>query len=220
MKQCVWAVIPAYNEEKHISQIAKKTHSFVDAVVVVDDGSHDKTASLARKSRAIVLQHIINMGKGAALRTGCDFAAAEGAEIIVCLDADGQHKPSDIPRFVKELLHNDIVLGYRGLDRSMPLLFRWGNRLLNLETKIFYGVSLKDTQSGFRAFKKKIYRKIRWMANDYSMESEMIAHIGKHKLKYREIPIDTVYKDAYKGTTAIDGLRIVINMLWWKITRR
>jgi hypothetical protein len=79
-----------------------------------------------------------------------------------------------------------------------------------------YGISLNDTQCGFRAFSKDAYKKIRWNASDYSMESEMISRTGKQKLKYVQIPIETIYSDRYKGTTVIDGIKIVLNMFWWK----
>ena len=86
-------------------------------------------------------------------------------------------------------------------------------------TKLLYNVELHDTQCGYRAFTSDAYKKIRWKASDYSMESEMIANIGKNKLSYTQIPIKTIYVDRYKGTTIIDGIKIVLNMIWWKITK-
>jgi len=83
--------------------------------------------------------------------------------------------------------------------------------------KFLYNVSLSDTQCGFRAFSKETYKKIKWNAFDYSMESEMIARAGKQRLKYVQIPIETIYSDKYKGTTIIDGVKIVLNMIWWRI---
>ena len=82
-----------------------------------------------------------------------------------------------------------------------------------------YKIKLKDTQCGYRAFSAKAYKKIKWKSSDYSMESEMIANVGKHHLKYAEIPIQTIYSDKYKGTTIVDGIKIVFNMLLWKIRR-
>ena len=109
----VWAVIPAYNEERDISAIVKKTKKYVEGIVVVDDGSRDKTRHAAEQANAIVLSHAINLGKGAALKTGCDFAVKKGAKFIVALDADAQHNPGNIPRFIEKLKNNDIVFGYR-----------------------------------------------------------------------------------------------------------
>ena len=213
----VWAVMPAYNEQNSISGIIKKTKKYVGNVVVVDDGSHDKTREMAEKSGAIVLRHVVNLGKGATLKTGCDYAVKKGAKFIVALDADAQHNPDDIPRFAEKLKRYDIVFSYRKASSKMPLVLRFGNWFISNVVSILYGVRLNDTQCGFRAFSKEAYKKIRWDAADYSMESEMIARAGKQRLKYVQIPIETIYSDRYKGTTIIDGMKIVLNMAWWKL---
>lgn len=213
----VYAVIPAYKEEKNIAKIIKKTKRYVAQAIVVDDGSNDKTKYFAEKAGAIVLRHIVNLGKGAALKTGCDFAIKKGAKFIVALDADAQHMPEDIPRFVEKLNKYDIVFSYRKVSRKMPLVLRFGNWFISIVVRILYGVNLQDTQCGFRAFSKEAYKKIRWNASDYSMESEMISRVGKQRLKYAQIPIETIYSDKYKGTTIIDGAKIVLNMIWWRL---
>ena len=213
----VWAVIPAYNEEKNISGIIRKTKSYVENVVVVDDGSSDGTKNAAESSGAFVIGHIVNLGKGAALKTGCDFAAKKGAKFIIALDADAQHNPANIPRFIEKLGKYDVVFSYRRLSGKMPIVLRFGNWFISKTVKILYGISLVDTQCGFRAFSSKAYKKIRWNASDYSMESEMISRTGKQRLKYVQIPIETIYSDKYKGTTIIDGIKIVLSMFWWKI---
>ena len=213
----VWAVIPAYNEEKNIIGIIKKTKKYVDNVIVIDDGSKDKTKELGEKAGAIVLRHILNLGKGATLKTGCDFAIKKGAEFIIALDADAQHNPNDIPRFTEKLKKYDIVFSYRKASSKMPIVLRFGNWFISNVVNILYGISLNDTQCGFRAFSIEAYKKIRWNASDYSMESEMISKTGKQRLKYVQIPIQTIYSDKYKGTTIIDGIKIVLSMFWWKL---
>ena len=213
----IWAIIPAYNEEKNIYGIIKKTKKYVDEVLVVNDGSKDSTKNLAQSAGAIVLSHIVNLGKGAALKTGCDYAFKNGAGFIVAIDADTQHNPDSIPVFIEKLKKYDIVFSYRKLDKNMPLILRFGNWFISKAVMFFYKVRLKDTQCGYRAFSKDAYKKIRWAASDYSMESEMISRAGKHKLKYTEVPIETIYSDRYKGTTVIDGIKIVFNMFWWKL---
>jgi len=213
----IWAVIPAYNEQSNIFGIIKRTKKYIDIVILVDDGSKDKTSDLGEKAGATVLKHVVNLGKGAALKTGCDFAVKKGAKFILVLDADAQHNPDDIPRFVEKLARYDIVFSYRKLSKKMPFILRIGNLFISSIVRILYGINLIDTQCGFRAFSRDAYKKIRWNSSDYSMESEMIARAGKQKLKYVQISIQTVYSDKYKGTTVVDGIRIVLNMLWWKL---
>lgn len=217
MKKKIFAIIPAHNEEKHIGKVVKETKKYIDNVVVVDDGSKDKTKEAAEKSKAIVLRHLVNLGKGAALKTGCDYAVKNKADIIIVIDADAQHDPKDIPKFLENMKRYDVVLAYRKSNKNMPLILKLGNGFINKTIKFLYGVKVKDSQCGYRAFTPKAYKKLRWKASDYSMESEMIAKIGRHKLSYKEIPIETVYSDRYKGTTILDGVKIVFNLLLWKL---
>ena len=188
----IWGVIPAYNEEKNIIRIITKTKKYVDKVVLVDDGSKDRTMEFGRKSGAIVLRHILNLGKGAALKTGCDYAAKKGAEYIVVLDADAQHNPDNIPKFIDKLKKYDIVFSYRKTSKDMPLVLRFGNWFISSIVKVLYKIKLNDTQCGFRAFSSKAYKKIRWNSSDYSMESEMISRAGRQRLKYVQVPIETI----------------------------
>jgi glycosyltransferase involved in cell wall biosynthesis len=213
----LWAVIPAYNEEKSIYDIIKRTKKYAKNIVVVDDGSTDDTKKSAEKANAVVLRHIVNLGKGATLKTGCDYAIKKNADYVIVLDADAQHNPDDIPKFIKKIKKYDLVFGYRRLRGKMPLILRFGNWLISRIARLLYSVDLHDTQSGFRAFSRSAYKKIRWNASDYSMESEMISRAGKQKLKYVQVPISTIYSDKYKGTTIIDGIKIVLNMFWWKL---
>ena len=218
MKGKTFIVIPACNEEKHISEIAKQAKKF-GKVVVVDDGSTDSTFSAASGSGAVVLKHMVNLGKGAALRTGCDYALDKGADIIVVMDGDGQHDPDDIPKMIGGLDGADIVFSYRHSRNKMPFLRRMGNLLINLMINSFFRINVLDTQSGFRAFKRNTYRRIRWIASDYSVESEMVAKTGKYKLRFNQLPIETIYSDAYKGVTVLTGLKIVLYVLWWRLTK-
>jgi UDP-N-acetylglucosamine---dolichyl-phosphate N-acetylglucosaminyltransferase len=214
----IFVVIPGYNEEQHIFNVVSrvKKQGFRN-VIFVDDGSKDRSSEQAKKAGATVLRHIVNMGKGAAAKTGCDYAIKNGADILVLIDSDGQHRPEDIKKFIKKLENKDIVFGYRKLNANMPSVLRLGNWGINTASQIVNGIKLKDTQSGFRCMTAETYRKVRWTSNNYSMESEMIANVAKHKLSYAEIPIETIYLDGFKGTTIIDGVKIFINMLKFRI---
>ena len=219
MEEDIWVIIPAYNEGRRIGEVIDEVKKYCKNIIVVDDGSKDNTYGSAKSKEVIVLRHIINLGKGAAVKTGCDFALSKEAKKIIFIDSDGQHEPKEIPNFLNALEDADIVFGYRKLTKEMPAVLRFGNWFINFATKILYSMDLKDTQSGYRALTADAYKKVRWKANDYSMESEMIANAGKNHLKYKEIPIQTIYSDKYKGTTVIDGIKIVSKMIWWKLIR-
>jgi glycosyltransferase involved in cell wall biosynthesis len=210
-------IIPAYNESKYLLDVILKTKKFVDNIIVVNDGSTDNTLEILDQiERITVLNHPINLGKGAALKTGCDYAFKNDAKKIVVMDADGQHNPGRIIEFIEKLNQYDLIFGYRKRSKKMPALMRIGNWGLNQLVLMLFKVKIKDTQCGFRAFNAKVYPKIRWQTDDYSMESEMIAKAGKHKINYAEIPIETIYQDNYKGTTILDGMKIGLNMLFWR----
>ncbi len=213
----LYCIIPAYNEEKRIGPVIEKTRKHCGNIIVVDDGSKDGTYEAA--NGCTVLRHIVNLGKGAALKTGCEYATMNGATQIIVLDSDGQHDPDEIPNFIKALKENEIVFGFRPKNKNMPAVFKFGNWFIDTSIKTLFKISIKDSQCGYRAFTAEAYKKIKWKSTDYSVESEMIAHTGKHRLKYAQTPIKTIYHDKYKGTTVADGISIVLKMIWWKVTR-
>ncbi len=210
-------IIPAHNEEKTIAEVIAKAHQYVLQVIVVDDGSSDSTAEQALRAGAQVLHHKVNLGKGAALKTGCDYALSQGAQHLVVLDADGQHDPKEIPLFLAALDHHDLAFGYRQIPSSMPWAMRFGNSFINRALRLLYGVTIRDSQCGYRAFTAAAYPKIRWDAADYYVETEIILRVGKQKLKHTLVPIETIYADEYKGTTVLDGVKIVAKMIGGKL---
>ncbi len=214
----VFVVIPAFNEENNISSVIDGAKKYTENIVVIDDGSTDRTFEIAEK-KVIALRHIVNMGKGAALKTGCDYAISKKCDILVVMDGDNQHDPKYIPELLKALDKGDLIIGSRPMNKSMPPIPKLGNIFIQYITKILYDVGVTDTQSGFRAFKQSIYRKIRWVSTSYSMESEMIANASKAGLKIIEVPIKTIYLDNHKGTTVIDGIKIVLDMIRWRLVR-
>lgn len=207
-------IIPAYNEGERIGKVLKQLAKSDCDVIVVDDGSKDNTSKVAEKYDVTILRQIINLGKGCAARTGCDYAYEQGYDQMILMDADGQHDPKDIPRFLKELKEVDLVFGYRTGGKA-PVVLQFGNWGLTWMTKVFFGLEIIDTQSGFRAFSRKAYRQIKWKSSGYGMESEMIYRAKG--LKYTQIPIKKIYLDENKGTTAIHGVKIGLQMLKWKL---
>ena len=210
------ALIPCFNEEKHIASVVTHTKKYVDTVIVVDDGSNDHTTTAA-KNADYVLRHIINLGKGADMKTGMQKAIELNAEIVIIIDGDGQHDSKDIPRFLEAIKECDIVVGQREFNNNMPLVFRLGNWGLHYLFSHLFHSTVVDTQSGFRAIRASILPKIQWSSDGYAVETEMLAHAGRNHLRLTEIPIKTVYHDTVKGTTIIDGIKIGVNMLKWRL---
>jgi len=217
-------VIPAYNESKRIKDvlisIPKEISGCAVSVVAVDDGSKDETSAVASGVKGVkVIRHAINLGKGAAAKTGCDAACKLDADIIVLMDADGQHRPSDIKKMIEPLLSSKdelLVVGTRRINKKMPLTMRIGNWGIAELLKLFFKIKVSDSQSGFRAFRCSTYPKIRWVSPNYAMETEMLILASKHGIKDIEVGIDTIYHDNYKGTTIFDGMPVLKTILKWR----
>lgn len=199
------AVIPAYNEEKSISNILRETKKYVDKIIVVDDCSSDNTAAIARKSGAIVVKHKMNSGLGSSLRTGFAEALRMKADVIITLDADGQHEPTDIKKFIERIEENyDFVLGKRSLI-GYPFFKKFGNFFLNMATNFISGTSLRDTESGFRAFKGDALKKFYLKAERYEIAVEIIFEVGRNNLKATNVPIAS--SKYVHGVGIIDGFK-------------
>lgn len=217
-------VIPAHNEASRLPAVLRElgehTGDLVRATVVVDDGSRDDTAEVARKAGAVVTRHALNLGKGSALLTGCELALRLGAGIIVTMDADGQHRPADLPALVAPLIAGDadVVLGARRFGDQMPALFRFGNRLLSGCLRAFYGLEVADSQSGYRALTASAFKAVRWSSRGYAVESEMLVHMARARLRCVEVPIPAIYHERYKGTQPLDGLMIVGQLVRWRLS--
>lgn len=218
-KNNCWIIIAAYNEQRHIADLLRRIKQLkFRNIIVVDDGSRDGTQQVAQRQGVVALRHAVNLGKGAAMKTGAEYALRNGAAALIFIDGDGQHNPGLLPQFLLALnAGNQIVFSYRRRGRA-PILRMLGGRAINLIFRLLYGIRLQDSICGYRAMTVQAYRCVRWTSRDYSVESEMIARAGLHHISYTEIPIDTIYHDKYKGMTIIDGVAVLWNLLWWRIT--
>ena len=193
-----YVLIPAYNEEKVIVEVIMDIkEAGYQNIIVVDDGSSDKTYLEAKNSGVIALQHMINRGKGAAAKTSIEAAKALGADIVVTMDGDGQHNPEDIKKMIALIEKgNDVVLGTRLKNpRGMPKYKILANYIGNLFTYIIYGLWVTDSQSGFRAYSRKAINLIDTRTDRYEYDSEVIREINRNKLKFVEIPIEVRYTE-------------------------
>ena len=212
------AVIPAYNEERFIGSVVLKAQQHADAVIVVNDGSTDATGEIAEAAGAIVVQHPQNQGKGVALATGFRTAQELDPDVVITLDADGQHQPEEMRGVAAPVLNGqaDIVVGSRYLERRsrVPLHRIWGHLVFNFVTSQASGVPLTDSQSGFRAFSPSALSAISSFHSDgFSVESEMQFQAHEHSLKVAEVPITIHYLDNPKRPVFIHGLMVLNGIL-------
>jgi glycosyltransferase involved in cell wall biosynthesis len=210
------AAIPAYNEERHIEEIVTKTLQYVDEVIVVDDGSTDRTGERAERAGAIVIKHDINMGKGVGINTAFKTARELNPVAMVLLDADGQHNPEEIPRLLDPVLNKraDMVVGSRFLaNNHIPKYRVLGQTVLNITTNLGSGIKLTDTQSGFRAFSRKAIERMALKQTGFAVESEMQFIAGRHGLKVTEVPIKTNYNEKIKRSPVVHGFGVLFRVL-------
>jgi len=196
--------IPAYNEGRVISDLIKRIMSFVDIVVVCDDGSSDNTSIEAKNAGADVIKHEKNLGKGAALKSLFNYAKKTDADIIITIDGDGQFLPEEIPKLVKPILEKraDIVVGYRfDSEEDMPKYRKVGNKLLDKMTNIASELPIRDTQSGFRSYSRKAIDSINFHTKGFGADSEILIDASKKGLKISEEKVKVIYDTGGKTST-------------------
>lgn len=219
-KPKIYIVIPAYNEENSISGVIKDLKKYnYHKIIVVDDGSTDNTLKIARQAGAIVVRHPINLGQGAALRTGMDLALELGADIIVTFDADGQHMAKDINKLIKPVTSKevDVALGSRFMDHSSntPWLKKVLLKIGIILIFFMYGIMLTDTHNGLKAMSRPAAQKISIESRGMEHASEIIGKIKVNRIKFKEIPVTIKYSkySIKKGQRISNSLNIFIKML-------
>jgi glycosyltransferase involved in cell wall biosynthesis len=191
------ALIPAYNEAERIGDVVKLARPHVDEVVVVDDGSVDDTIGVAERAGARVLRHQQNRGKGASIATALDYFRRSAAEMAIFLDADGQHDPTEIGKFVEAAEKGgvDVVVGTRMSDaRKMPLVRLWTNRFTSWVTSELSGQRVPDSQCGYRLVRRTVLKDLKLTTARFETETEMLIQAGRAGHKIGCVPICTIYQ--------------------------
>ncbi len=226
MKVCI--VIPAYNEASAIGcvvggikkELQRTSYSY--EIVVVNDGSTDQTAYIAKKAGATVIHHILNSGAGSASATGLSYANQNGFEIAATMDADGQHLPKDVLTGISTMAKDniDLLIGSRLIDsRGMSKVKILGNKGLSIITYILFGIKVTDSQSGLRIFSKASLQKLRWKTSGYEFCSEMLWRARQQGLKIDEFPAKAVYTEysKIKGQNNWNAVNIIKSLLMRRI---
>ena len=192
----VIAAIPAYNEERYVGSVVLKARKYVNEVIVFDDGSNDGTAEIARLAGATVLRQESNYGKGTAIRGILSEMRHHPPDVLIFLDADGQHNPEEIPRLVNAIQQGyDLVVGSRKAEKKRtPFYRRIGQGVLSFGAGVAAkGRKVIDTESGFRALSRKVIQEIDLTENGFAVETEMIVKATEKGLKITEVPISAIY---------------------------
>ncbi len=213
------AVIPAYQEEKYVSEVARRARAQLQNVLVVDDGSTDATSDRARSAGVDVVVHPQNRGKGESIKTGLHYWLQRGSEYVVLLDADGQHLPEEISRFVEAAASDNeakIFVGSRMNDTStMPFVRRIVNRYMSGKISRACGQQIPDTQCGFRMLHRDIIPEVLSGASRFEYETEMLIIASRKGHRVASVPITTVYSDEVSSINPVrDTLR------FFKLMRR
>ena len=218
-------VIPAFNEERKIGEVLNDLKSAgYNNLVVVDDGSRDKTSQIASEYNVNVIRHTINRGQGAALKTGINFSLENGADIIVTFDSDGQHCVEEIPSLIEPIKKRevDVSLGSRFIkENSVPFVRKLFLKGGMFAIRILYGVKLTDSHNGFRALSREACQKIDLKCDKMEHASEILEQINQKGLIYKEIPVTIKYTDysIRHGQSTFNAFKILSKMILNKFLR-
>jgi glycosyltransferase involved in cell wall biosynthesis len=197
------ALIPAYNEAARVGEVVSKTSQQVKQVVVIDDGSTDDTAGVASKAGAKVLRHERNRGKGSAIITGLDYFKGSDIEFAIFLDADGQHDPEEIPKFIEAAcaVNADVVVGTRmARTRDMPLVRKLTNQFTSWVTSKLARQQIPDSQCGFRLLRRAVVGNLELSTAQFETETEMLIQAGRAGHKIVSIPVRTIYYETGRAS--------------------
>ncbi len=220
-------LIPAFNEEAAVGAVVKGALKYAGRVLVVDDGSSDRTGRAAAAAGAEVIRHPENRGKGGALRTGLRALAGRGSDPVIVLDGDGQHDPNEIPDFLAEARRSGagIVVGNRmASSSSMPRVRYWTNRVMSAVISRLTGVEIPDSQCGYRLVAAGVIGKLSFSTSNYDTESEMLIEAARKGVAISSVPVRSIYSGQASrirpGRDTVRFLRLVFRHLFPAHTRR
>jgi len=216
MTERALVLIPSYNAAKTVGNVVREAKQYVPDVVVINDGSRDDTAAVARAAGAEVVDHPQNRGKGGALKTGFAYAIQHGYDVVITLDADGQHLPREIPKFLRarEEMKGDLIIGGRShlFDQMLPRR-RLANRFSAWTIAKASKTGITDSQSGFRLYSANMLRNIRLRTEGFDLESEVIVRAGVGGFKVITIPIELGFVDGI-STSHYKPLKDTLRIAW------
>jgi glycosyltransferase involved in cell wall biosynthesis len=218
IRPLIVAGIPAYNEGHFIGEVVRAAKVFVDEVIVVDDGSTDDTAQVAKSAGALVIIHETNRGVGGATKSCFAEAKKRGARVLITLDGDGQHNPQEIPQLLAPILKGeaDLVIGSRFLanHKTMPVYRRFGINVINLLYNIGSKIKISDTQSCFRAYGERALQSLDIKEDGFSFSVELLLKARHNNFVISEVPISCIYhSNSHSANPLIHGLGVALTLV-------
>lgn len=195
MSDGIIALIPAFNEAARVGDVVRRVRRHVSEVVVIDDGSADETSAVAREAGATVIRHDQNQGKGASIISGLNHFAKSSADFAILLDADGQHDPDEIPKFLEAGRQAGITCGTRMQNtKEMPAIRCWTNRFTSWVTGKLARQRIPDSQCGYRLIARVVLPDLKFSTARFETETEMLIQAGRAGHKIVSVPIRTIYE--------------------------
>jgi len=214
----VIAAIPCFNTKRFIKDIVSRAREHTDQVITIDDGSHDGTAEAARAAGALVISHDQNRGYGKAIQSCFEAARVNGADILVILDGDGQHNPDEIPSLLAPVLRGeaDVVIGSRFLTSgvNMPRYRKFGISVITWLFNLGSKTKVSDTQSGFRAYSRKIFETLLLSEQGMSVSIETLEKARRKEVVIKEVPISCLYVPSALNLKSVrHGLSVALSVV-------
>jgi len=214
----VIAAIPCFNTEASIADIVTKAKKYVDQVIVIDDGSHDGTAEIAKAAGALVIKHSINRGAGEAAKSCFEAARTNAADVLVTLDGDGQHNPDEIPQLLTPIRQGeaDLVIGSRflGDHSSMPKYRKFGINVITLLYNIGSKMKVSDAQGCFRAYSKKALASLNITESGFGFSVQLLIEARQRGFIIKEAPISCIYHEAsHSANPVVHGLGVALSVV-------
>ncbi|MCP4536827.1 MAG: glycosyltransferase family 2 protein [Chloroflexi bacterium] len=213
----VIAAIPCYNEERFIDNVVRRVSQYVDQVIVVDDGSSDRTTEVAQAAGATVIRHDINKGPGGAYKTCFRAARENGADVLITLDGDDQHDPDELPRLLQPLLNEeaDLVIGSRFLEQYEIARYRkFGIDVITFLYNVGSKAKIVDTQSCYRGYSKRALERLRITEDGFGFSVELLVQARKRDLRVVEVPISCIYHEAsHSMNPVLHGVGVALMVL-------